>query len=209
MKKRPRSAGVRNPAVLAVIHGFCMAAGLAPILMGVRGGDAWMVTVGILPALLCPIFFVYYLSRIKVFGDMRSGRTAIARWTVPAAQFREFCEEEDRVPAGSIAVNFYRPPREVPAEGVEVIFSDSGVLIGGGYFPLSPTGGRRLQSVTYKAAYPPAIEFDMLLTTSVSKSSNTFASRRALQSLRVPVAMASRKQAGDVVRCYETILCRA
>ena len=209
MKTRPRSSGVRNPAALAVIHGICMAAGFALILMRAKGGGAWMLTVGIFPALLCPIFFVYYLSRIKVFGDMRSGRTAIARWTVPAAQFREFCEEEDRVPAGSITVNFYRPPREVPAEGVEVIFSDSGVLIGGGYFPLSPTGGRRLQRVTYSAAYPPAIEFDMLLTTSVQTSSSTIASRRALQSLRVPVAMASRKQAGDVVQCYDAILCRA
>lgn len=186
-----------------------MSAAFALILAGANGGGAWMVTTGIFPALLCPMFFVYYLSRIKVFADMRSGRTAIARWTVPAAEFRDFCAEDDRVPAGSITVNFYRPPREVPDEGMDVIFSNRGVLIGGGYFPLSPTGGRRLQGVAYNAAYPPAIAFDLLLTTSARTSGSTIASRRAVQSLRVPVALAARGQAADVVRSYDAILGRA
>jgi hypothetical protein len=45
-----------------------------------------------------------------MFRDMRSGRSAIARWTLPAEEFRRFCEEERRVPARSIMTNFYKPP---------------------------------------------------------------------------------------------------
>lgn len=118
-------------------------------------------------------------------------------------------EQEQRIPADSIAVNFYRPPRTVPAEGVEVIFSGGGVLIGDGWFPLSPSSGRRLQCVKYNPAYPSAIEFDLLLKTSVRTSSGTIGIRRSMQSLRVPVAMEARHQAGEVVGRYEAILAQA
>ena len=152
---------------------------------------------------LCLIFFVHYVSKIRVFRDMQAGRTAIARWTLPAAQFSRFCEEERRIPPGSIMVNFYKPPRTVPADGVEVIFSSDGVLIGDGYFPLSPTGGRRLQSVRYIASDPPAIEFGMAFSTKIQ----TF-TYRALESLRVPVATDHRSEAGTVVRRYQAIIGR-
>lgn len=64
--------------------------------------------------------------------------------------------------------NFYKPPKTTSAGGVEVIFSDDGVLIGGGYFPLSPTGRRRLQSVRYIASNPPSIESGMVINTKIS-----------------------------------------
>lgn len=211
-KKRSRSAGVRNPVQRTLVFGLGTLAGVALILCGLapmrqHGVDSSpLVLLGLFPALLCPIFFVYYLGRIRVFRDLRSGRTAIARWTVPAAQFRDFREAEDRIPASSVLVNFYRLPRTEPAEGVEVIFSDSGVLIGGGYFPLSPKRGRRLQSVQYHAAYPPTLEFGTLLETKVRTSSNTIATRRAAESLRVPVAMDARGQVDGVVERFEASL---
>lgn len=214
MRKRSQSAGVRNPVQRTIVFGLGMAVGVALVLLGVadmrRTGAAGspLVALGIFPALLCPIFFVYYLTRIRAFRELRSGRGAIARWTVPAGQFRDFCREEQRIPAGSIMLNFYRPPRRVPAEGVEVIFSDRGVLIGGGYFSLSATGGRRLQGVRYNAAYPPAIEFETLLSTTVRTSSMTVDTRRTAQSLRVPVAMDARMQAGGVVDRFEAIIGR-
>lgn len=212
MKKRSRSAGIRNPVQRSILFGLGMAAGIALVLLGVadmrRTGATGspLLMLGLFPALLCPIFFVYYLTRIRAFRELRSGRGAIARWTVPAEQFRDFCQEEQRIPAGSITVNFYRPPQGVPAEGVEVIFSDRGVLIGGGYFPLSANGGRRLQGVRYNAAYPPTIEFDTLLSTTVRTSSVTVATRRNAQSLRVPVAMGARMQAGAVVDRFDAII---
>ena len=68
--------------------------------------------------LLCPLLFAYYASRVRVFRDLRSGRTAIARWTVPAEEFDRFREEQQRIPAASILTNFYRPPERTPAGGV-------------------------------------------------------------------------------------------
>jgi hypothetical protein len=140
---------------------------------------------------------------------MESGRSAIARWTLPVEQFNVFCEEEQHIPAGSITTNFYKPPQTIPAEGLEVIFSDDGVLIGGGYFPLSTTGGRRLQSVRYITSNPPSIEFGMVMNTMVRTSTATTRTYRTAETLRVPVATDATEQAGKVVHQYEAIIaCR-
>lgn len=211
MGKRSRSAGVRDPVRRTVLFGLGMVVGIALVLLGIAdmrstGAGSPLVVLGLFPALLCPIFLVYYLTRIQVFRGLRSGRDAIARWTLPPGQFLDFCREEQRIPAHSVLVNVYRPPRAVPEEGVEVIFSRRGVLIGGGYFPLSASGGRRLQGVRYNAAYPPSIQFDTLLSTSVRTSSVTVATRRTAQPLRVPVALDARSQAGEVVDQFEAII---
>lgn len=211
-RKRARSGGVRNPVRNAVLYGLISLLGIALVLLGIadlrqtdRAGSPLLV-LGLFPALLCPIFFIYYLSRIRVFRDMQSGRTAIARWTLPAEQFNRFREEEQRIPARSILTNFYKPPQTTPAEGVDVIFADDGVLIGGGYFPLSITGGRRLQSVRYIASNPPSIEFATVMNTMVRTSSATTTTYRTAQTLRVPVATDATKQAGEVVRRYQAII---
>lgn len=213
-RKRARSRGVRNPARNAVLFGLLTVASIALILLGMadlrqagRTGSP-LVMLGIFPAILCPIVCVYYLSKIRVFRDLRSGRSAIARWTLPPADFDRFREAEQRIPPGSILTNFYQPPRTTPAEGVEVIISDAGVLIGGGYFPLSTTRGRRLQSVRYVASDPPSIEFGTVLQTAVRTSSATTDTVRTAESLRVPVSIDARKQAGEVVHRYQAILDR-
>lgn len=167
-----------------------------------------LLALGLLPTLLGPIFFVHYLRKIGVFSAMRSGRTAIARWTVPPEEFNRFREEQQRIPARSIMTNFYKPPRTTPEAGVEVIFADDGVLIGGGYFPLSPTRGRRLQSVRYIASDPPTIEFGTMINTMVRTSSATIETNRTAESLRVPVSTDARKQAGEVVERYQAIIDR-
>src|SRR5688500_13986927 len=139
MKSKPsRSRGVRNPVRNAWLFGLGAVAGVVLIILGVldmretgRSGSP-LLTLGVFPALLCPLFFVHYVTKIRVFRDLRLGRTAIARWTVPEDQFNRFCEEDRRTPAHSILTNFYKLPKSIPAEGVEVIFSDHGVLIDGG-----------------------------------------------------------------------------
>jgi hypothetical protein len=212
MAKRSTSRGVRNPVQRSVLYGLGLFAGIALVLLGIVDmrqsgrGNSWMLMLGLFPALLCPIFLVYYLSRIRVFADLRSGRTAIARWTVPAAQFAEFCAEQRRIPARSVMVNFYKPPRNAPAKGIDVIFSDRDVLIGDGYFPLSPTGKRRLEGVRYNAAYPPTIEFGLVLETAVRTSPATIGHLRSVQTLRVPVAMDARNQVDRVVEAFEARL---
>jgi hypothetical protein len=213
-RRRARSGGVRTPVRNAVLFGFIAVVGMVLVLLGVadmretgRTGSP-LLALGLFPALLGPIFFIHYLHKIRVFRDLRSGRRAIARWTLPAEQFNRFRDEEQRIPAGSIMANFYKPPGTTPAEGVEVIFADDGVLIGGGYFPLSTTGGRRLHSVRYIASDPPSIEFGTVIRTLARTSSATIDSHRTAESLRVPVASDARKQAGEVVDRYQAIIDR-
>lgn len=211
--KRARSGGVRNPGRNAVISGVITGVSLVLVLLGIadmratgRSGSP-LLMLGLFPALLGPIFLIYYLSKIRVFRDLRSGRSAIARWMLTAEQFRRFCEEEQRVPAGSIMTNFYQPPRVISPEGVEVIFARDGVLIGDGYFPLSMTRGRRVESVNAIASDPPVIEFGTLLITAVRNSSAT-RTVRISEKLRVPVAPNALSQAGEVVRHYQAAMAR-
>ena len=203
---------MRNPVRNAVLFGLLSLASIVLIVLGVaemretgRTGSP-LLMLGLFPALLCPFFFIHYLSKIRVFRHMQSGRSAIARWTLPAEQFNRFREEEQRIPAGSIMTNFYKPPKATPVRGVEVIFSDDGVLIGGGYFPLSTTGGRRLQSVRYIASNPPSIEFGTAIKTMVRTSSATTKTYRTAEALRVPVSADAEKQAGEVVHRYQAII---
>ncbi len=211
-RKRARSGGVRNPVRNAVLFGLISIASVVLIALGVadmretgRTGSP-LLMLGLFPALLCPIFLIHYLSKIRVFRDMHSGRSAIARWTLPTEQFNRFCEEEQRISAGSIKTNLYQPPKATPAGGLEVIFSDDGVLIGGGYFPLSTTGGRRLQSVRYIASNPPSIEFGTVMKTMVRTSSATTNTLRTAETLRVPVADDAAQQAVEVVERYQAII---
>ena len=213
-RKRARSGGVRNPVRNTVLFGLVTVVSIVLVLLGVAdmretgSTGSPLLALGLFPALLCPIFFIYYLSRIRVFRDMHSGRSAIARWTLPAEEFNRFCEEQQRIPAASIMTNFYKPPKKTPAGGVEVIFSDDGVLIGGGYFPLSTNGGRRLQSVRYIASDPPSIEFGTIMNATVITSRSTVGTCRAAESLRVPVSTEARQQAGEVVHRYQAIIDR-
>lgn len=210
MKTKPsRSRGTRNPGRNALIFGLGSVVGVMLVLAGVaqmratgRSGSP-LLTLGVFPTLLCPLFFIYYVTRIGVFRDLRLGRTAIARWVVPADEFTRFCEEERRVPSHSVLTNFYKPRETVPEKGVEVIFSDYGVLIDDGYFPLSLVGGRRLRSARFIASDPPSLEFAMTLTTSARTSSTTNTKVTSSVILRVPVASEAREQAEAVAQRYQ------
>jgi hypothetical protein len=209
-----RSRGVRNPTRNALIFGLITVASIVLVVMGVadmretgKSGSP-LLMLGLFPALLCPILFVHYVSTIRVFRELVSGRSAIARWTVPAEEFNRFCDLEQRARTGSIVTNLYQPPKTVPVVGVEVIFSDEGVLIGGGYFPLSATRGRRLQSVRYVPSNPPSIEFGTIMKTMARTSSATTSTSRTAETLRVPVSTDAAMQAVEVVHRYQTIIDR-
>lgn len=213
-RKRARSGGVRNPVRNAVLFGLVTAISIVVVLLGLtdmrendRTGSPLLV-LGLFPTLLCPIFFIYYLGKVRVFRDMHSGHSAIARWTLPAEEFSRFREEQERIPAQSITTNFYKPPKTTPAAGVEVIFSDDGVLIGGGYFPLSTSGGRRLQSVRYIASDPPSIEFGTVMNATAQTSSATISNYRIAELLRVPVSNDATKEAREVVNRFQAIIDR-
>jgi hypothetical protein len=89
-----------------------------------------------------------------------------------------------------------------------VIFSDDGVLIGDGYFPLSTTRGRRVHRVRSIASHPPMIEFGTILETRASTSSVTTRAVRTAETLRVPVASDAVIKAENVVRRFEVAIAR-
>jgi hypothetical protein len=206
-RKRSRSAGVRNPgrnallfAIASLLAWGMVAIGISDMRATGHSGSPWLALGG-LPALFCPLLFGYYASRMRVFRDLRSGLTAIARWTVPADEFAAFLAHEAGIGGGSVDVNFYRPRAAVSGDGIEVIFSDRGVLIDDGWFPLSYTGGRQVLAVDYQSD-PPAIAFTTRLTTKARTSNVTMATRHTVSILRVPVARAARAQVDVVVDRY-------
>lgn len=167
-------------------------AGIAAVVAGlidvrVHDGDGapWLAP-GTFPALLGTLAFFYYLRYAGRVRAMRRGEGLVARWTMPADELRRFREAEARIPARSVLVNYYRPPVSVPEGGVEVLFSDSGVLIGDGYFPLSTTGSRRVESVRHAEAVPDTLERSIGLTASARTASVTIQCTRVLHVLRVP-----------------------
>jgi hypothetical protein len=211
--KRSRSRGIR-PVRQAWLLGLVMIVSVMLVVKGAadtretgRSGSPYLM-LGLFPALLSPIGFVYYLLKIPVVRAMRSGTSAIGRWTVSADEFRRFCEVDARVESETRTSNFFEPPGTVPAKGVEVIFSDDAVLIGDGYFPLSTTGGRRVNRVRSIASNPPMIEFGTILETRARTSSVTTKSVRTAETLRVPVATDAASQAEQVVRRFDVAIAR-
>lgn len=214
MKQASRSAGVRHPVRNAVLWGLLTVVGITLVLLGAgdmratgRSGSP-LLMLGLFPALLAPIGFVRYLGIARIVREMQLGRTAIARWTVNPEEFGRFVVQDTRLADRKFTTNFYQPPNAAPADGVEVIFSDDGVLIGDGYFPLSTTRGRRVLSVQYVESDPPCIEFGTTLTTLARTSSATIATARTAETLRVPVATDARRDAGEVVRRYQASIAR-
>lgn len=212
-KKTSRSRGIR-PVRNASLCALMLVGGVLLVVKGVadmrasgRSGSPYLM-LGLFPALLSPIGLGYYLLKIPVVRSLRRGTTAIARWTVSPDEFRQFCEADARVAAETRTNNFYEPPSTVPAEGVEVIFSDDGVLIGDGYFPLSTTGGRRVHRVRLLASGSPMIEFGTMLETRVRTSSVTTQAVRTAETLRVPVTNDARVHAEEVVRRFNDAVAR-
>lgn len=211
MARRSRSPGIR-PVRGAVVSGVLGLAGIAMVAVGVidirvHGGSGapWLV-LGIFPALLGPLAFLVYLHYATRVRAMRRGEGLVGRWTVPADAFRRFRETESRIPARSVIVNYYRPPVSIPERGVEVLVSDTGVLIGDGYFPLPLTGGRRVESVHHAEAVPDALEFSIGMAGMARTSRATVQSTRTLYLLRVPVAEGAEAAANAVLQHYRSRL---
>lgn len=209
---RARSAGIR-PLRALLAYAAVTLAGVAMIVAGLPemrasgAAHAPLPWLGLLAALLGAVGSIAAARHASQVRRLRSGRTAIARWTVPAAEFEAFRAAEARIPARSVVSNFYRLPRRTPAEGIEVAFSASGVLIGDGYFPLATHGGRRLENVSERAD-PPAIEFTTAFHRVVRTSSATYTTQRKVHALRVPVARDARREAGEVASAYRALLAR-
>lgn len=211
MAKRSRSGGIR-PAGDAVVSGVLALAGIAMIAAGVfdlrvhGGNGAPWLALGIFPALLGPMAIVVYLHYASRVRAMRRGEGLLGRWTVSADAFSRLREAEARIPARSVIVNYYRPPASIPETGMEVLVSDSGVLIGEGYFPLSSSGSRCVESVRRAEAVPDALEFSVGLASMARTSRATIQSTRTLYVLRFPVGEGADAAVNAVLRHYRSRL---
>ena len=209
-----RNSGVRNPARNMAICVVVGAAGIVAVVAGAlemralgheTGRTATLIALGLFGGILGIAFCFNFWRAVRIFRDMRSGRTAIARWTLPPPEFDRFRTIDGRF-AEREEANDYSVPRATPPEGVEVIFSEDGVLIGGTYFGLSTTGMGRFNGVRWIASDPPMIEFGTVMTTATNAT--TFRLRHIHGTLRVPVASSAAQQGDHVARRYRDVIDR-
>ncbi|MBY8824982.1 hypothetical protein [Sphingomonas colocasiae] len=207
-----RNGGVRHPERNTIICGVIALGGIVAVAFGAyemqtlgheTGRSAASISLGLLAAILGTALFANFLWAVRIVRAMRSGRTAIARWTVPADQVERYREIDARF-AEREAENDYRLPRAIPADGLEVIFSEDGVLIGDCYFGLATTGMTRFQRVASIASDPPMIEFGTAMT--VARNPGRFSLQTVRGTLRVPVSREAAQQADRVVRQYLDVI---
>lgn len=207
-----RNRGVRRPGRSVLICAALAIGGAAAVVCGnvVRNatGDetpwsGFPISVGMLVALLGLIMLPNFLWGMRVFGAMGRDEGVIARWTVAAPGFDRFRETERRLEKTERG-NDYRLPARTPPQGVEVIFSGDGVLIGDTYFGLSTTGVSRYTSVRIREANPPLIEFGTMLTSVVRTPQGSIMRNRGV--LRVPTAPTASLEAARVLRHYRDVV---
>ena len=207
-----RNRGLRNPDRNAIISGLIALGGIVSVWLGARemdalghetGRTAALIALGLLAAILGTAMFVNFMRALRIFRDMRSGRTAIARWTVPPDEFARY-REIDRRTAERGMDNDYRPPRNIPPGGVEVIFSEDAVLIGGAFFGLTTTGLSRFHDVRMTNSDPPMIEFGTVLTT--MSNLRGFRMHHHGGTLRVPVATEAALQGSKLASRFQDVI---
>ena len=207
-----RNRGLRNPRRSAIAFGLIAAAGAASVLLGIRemiaAGEETRLSVpliglGLFAAILGTALFGSFLWASRIVAAMRSGRTAIARWTVPADQFARF-RESDRRFAEHGHDNDYRAPRVIDPAGVEVIFAEDAVLIGDTYFPLSTTGMSRILGARVISGDPPMIEFHTILSWISNVRGITVS--KSFGKLRVPIAADCAVAGSRVTQFYQDIV---
>lgn len=207
-----RNGGVRRPGRNALICGAVVLGGIVAVGLGwyemttlghETGRSAASISLGLLAAILGTALFANFLWAARIVRAMRSGRTAIARWTVPAEQLQRYREIDGRFTEREVE-NDYRLPRTIPEDGLEVIFSEDGVLIGDSYFGLATTGMTRFQRVGYVASDPPMIEFGTAMT--VPRNPGRFTLQTVRGTLRVPVSREAAQQADKIVRQYQDVI---
>jgi hypothetical protein len=201
MGKPGRDAAI---AGLILLVGLALLAAGAPDLMD-DGPRAGLFGLGLFVTIMGAVFFAGFLWAARIVRAMRGGRTAIARWTLSPEEFARWREIDRRFTERG-EPNDYRAPSHVPAGGLEVIFSDTGVLIGDRYFGLATTGLNHFTSVRPIGSDPPMIEFGTVETKATSLSVVRVWKARSV--LRVPVASTAAFQGEKVARRYQDIVSR-
>lgn len=212
MKSNMKTPGLRNPK--ANVFLFCHLAifgGLVAVVIGiieiyaigrVTGRAMMAIGFGWTSAVLGGTFFYHFSSIRQTFRTIRAGQTAIARWVVPAEQVERYREIDQHLSSQN-KKNSYRLPPTTPPDGIEVIFSDEGVLIGDYYFCLRTSGLYCATDVCFIEANPPIIEFDTVIP-AVTNPSSAYAGDVS-GVLRVPVAAEAEQKAQQIASHFDDI----
>lgn len=207
-----QSRGARNPGRSALA---CLAVAMGSAIMiwtGVRdmgalghetGSTAFRVGGGLFLFILSVIFSLNFLWGYRIVENLRSGRTRFGGWTITPADYDRFRAIDSNF-AKRGEINDYRPLKAMPADGIEVVFSRDGVLIGDRYFGLASTGLNHFDKAAIIRSDPPMLEFGMVTTTATNFSVLRFF--RIHSVLRVPVAPDAAIQAEKVADHFRAVL---
>lgn len=162
---------MRNPARKALYFLLALIAGAGLVWFGAvreqRIGEDWtaiapiFVGLGIAPFAL--VFLIQALFAVRGKARLMAGHRVIARWHVLPAEWERFRALDSRRSAGDPAlVNDMWVRRAAPAEAVEVIVGETGLLVDGSYHGLRPRGLPELREVRWLDGPPACLEFALL-----------------------------------------------
>ncbi len=207
------STAVFRPGRSLLIAAVITAAGAASLAWGVttmaaiKGETeltAVAVALGLLAVIFGPLLMINFYWAVRIVRRMRRGEGVIARWTVTPETFERFREDERRR-GETDGPNDWSVPRRTPGEGVEVIFSEDGVLVDETYFGLASAGLAHVRAVETLADNPLALRFATAMTTTQWRSSG---SELILipGALRIPVATGANEDLARVLEHYRLVL---
>lgn len=205
------NTGVRNPArsVLIALAITLIAWGSVAYgfwEMNTTGVEtlrsALMIGIGLLPAILGPFIVLNFWAGVNVIAKIRCGEGVIARWRIPAADLAAFvAEDTKRNSHGMEFLNDWTPPREVPPQGIEIVFTQNGVMAHDTYFILPNFGPVRFERVGILPMHPLSIEYVM-----VAPRVDRFSYRETRSVLRLPIPRADDPQALKALDHYRQVL---
>lgn len=205
--------GFRKPRLviliwLSVTIVSCLAIAWGALEMMRTGDDGgWpgaAVGIGIAPAVIGFGMLLLAIKSARTLAAAQRGDRVFARWTVSPEELAAFAvNDKARNALGSGYGNDWSPPREVPAEGIEIKFDPDGVLVGDTYFGLVTTGMYKFEGVQILPERPLAIEFGTVATTMSHATSVYVHTYRGV--LRLPIGRLGREDAIKVLDHYKRV----
>jgi hypothetical protein len=205
--------GFRNPrlvigiwATVTIVGWFAVGWGIVEMqrLDQETAATGISIGVGFPVALIATGMLFLAMKGARIVKDVQSGATEIARWTVSPEDFADFLvNNAARDAHGGAYANDWKPPRAIPPEGLEIVFSPDGVLVGDTYFGLVTTGLFKFEGVQMLPENPLAIEFGTVETTVTNAT--TVHINRSRGVLRLPVSRLARAEAIRVLDHYKRV----
>jgi len=204
-------APLSRPAINAMIAAFISLVSWCAIAWGLSEPGALITTqatpgaiaigTAMLPAIIMPMMMINFLWAVRKVRAARRGENVIGRWTVSATELAEFAANNAaRSALGTAYRNEWKPARQPPAEGIEIIFVADAVVVGGAFYPLVTTGMFRFTGVHELRENPPAIEFGVITVLLSRHATRTF-----FNALRLPVSRLARGELDRVLDHFRRV----